>query len=252
MREVTGPILATTMVLIAVFVPIAFISGLTGQFYRQFALTIAISTVISAFNSLTLSPAISQLILKPEGKANDWLTRGMSKAFGPFFNCFNRVFKTGSNRYIGGIGKILVHRSIAMGVYAALLGLAFVGFQAVPKGFIPVQDKQYLVSFVQLPDGATLERTEDVIREMSDIALKEDGVVSAVAFPGLSINGFTNSSSAGIVFVTLDDFEKRTDQDLSGFAISQKLQQKFSGIEEAFIAILPPPPVPGLGTIGGF
>ena len=252
MREVTGPIIATTLVLIAVFVPIAFISGLTGQFYRQFALTIAISTVISAFNSLTLSPAMSQLLLKPEGEAKDWLTRGMNAVFGRFFHWFNRVFKSSSDRYYGGIGKILTRRGIAMGIYALLLGLTYVGFQEVPKGFVPVQDKQYLVSFAQLPDGATLERTEQVIREMSDIALQEDGVESAVAFPGLSINGFTNSASAGIVFVTLDDFAERTDAALSGFAISQKLQQKFNGIEEAFIAIFPPPPVRGLGTIGGF
>ncbi len=252
MREVTGPIIATTLVLIAVFVPIAFISGLTGQFYRQFALTIAISTVISAFNSLTLSPAMSRLLLKPEGGANDWLTRGMNTVFGPFFHWFNNVFKRSSNRYFGGIGKIVTRRGIAMGVYALLLGLTYAGFKEVPKGFVPVQDKQYLVSFVQLPDGATLERTEAVIREMSDIALREAGVVSAVAFPGLSINGFTNSSSAGIVFVALDDFGERTAAELSGFAISQKLQQKFNGIEEAFIAIFPPPPVRGLGTIGGF
>ncbi|MGI9321291.1 MAG: efflux RND transporter permease subunit [Thiogranum sp.] len=252
MREVTGPIIATTLVLIAVFVPIALISGLTGQFYRQFALTIAISTVISAINSLTLSPAMSRLLLKPEGEAKDWLTRATNALFGSFFRWFNRVFRRNSERYSSAIGRILTRRGIAMGVYALLLGLTYVGFQAVPKGFVPVQDKQYLVSFAQLPDGATLERTEAVIREMSEIALLEDGVESAVAFPGLSINGFTNSSSAGIVFVTLDDFDERSGAALSGFSISQKLQQKFNGIEEAFIAIFPPPPVRGLGTIGGF
>jgi len=122
----------------------------------------------------------------------------------------------------------------------------------VPAGFVPTQDKQYLVSFTQLPDGATLDRTEEVIREMSDIALNTPGVTGAVAFPGLSINGFTNSPSAGIVFVTLDDFDRRTDPALSAFAISQQLQQQYNTIEEGFVAIFPPPPVPGLGTIGGF
>ena len=125
-------------------------------------------------------------------------------------------------------------------------------FRIVPSGFVPLQDKQYLVSFAQLPQGATLDRTERVIREMSDIAMKEPGVQSAVAFPGLSINGFINSPSAGIVFVTLNPFEERTTRDLSGFAISQKLQAKFAAIPDAVIAIFPPPPVNGLGTIAGF
>ncbi len=252
MREVTGPIIATTLVLIAVFVPIAFISGLTGQFYRQFALTIAISTVISAFNSLTLSPAMSRLLLKHRGESQDWLTRLMDRLFGRFFGYFNRFFTVSSGNYYKSVGKILTRRGAAMLVYGVLLGLTFVGFEAVPKGFVPMQDKQYLISFAQLPDGATLERTEKVIREMSRIALEEEGVQSAVAFPGLSINGFTNSSSAGIVFVTLKPFDERKRGDLYGFAIAQKLQQKFGGIQEAFIAIFPPPPVRGLGTIGGF
>ena len=130
--------------------------------------------------------------------------------------------------------------------------LTFVGFQLVPPGFVPTQDKAYLVSFAQLPEGATLDRTEKVIRQMSDIALKEPGVQSAVAFPGLSINGFINSPSAGIVFVTLKPFSERASSDLSGMAIAQKLQQKYDGIGDAMIAIFPPPPVQGLGTIGGF
>src|SRR5204862_5067786 len=130
--------------------------------------------------------------------------------------------------------------------------LAVVGFQVVPPGFVPVQDKAYLVSFAQLPQGATLDRTETVIRQMSEIALKEPGVESAVAFPGLSVNGFINSPSAGIVFVTLKPFAERSSADLSGFAISQKLQRKYAGLQDAFIAIFPPPPVMGLGTIGGF
>ena len=252
MREVTGPIIAIALVLCAVFVPIAFISGLTGQFYRQFALTIAFSTVISAFNSLTLSPALSATLLKAHGAPRDALTRGMDKVFGGFFAGFNRFFHKNSERYGRGVTGILGRKSAAILVYAILLGLTYVGFQHVPPGFVPTQDKQYLVSFAQLPDGATLERTEAVIRQMSDIAMAEPGVESAVAFPGLSINGFINSASAGIVFVTLKPFEERKTKDLSGFAISQKLQRKFGGVQDAFIAIFPPPPVQGLGTIGGF
>ena len=252
MREVTGPIIAIALALCAVFVPIAFISGLTGQFYRQFALTIAFSTVISAFNSLTLSPALSALLLKGQDEPKDVLTRGMEKILGPFFRRFNRVFQIGSKNYSRGVGNILSHKIGAVAIYALLLAATFFVFRIVPPGFVPLQDKQYLVSFAQLPQGATLDRTEKVIREMSDIAMKEPGVESAVAFPGLSINGFINSPSAGIVFVTLKPFEQRTTADLSGFAISQKLQAKFAGIGNAMIAIFPPPPVNGLGTIAGF
>ncbi len=252
MTEVTSPIIAITLVLCAVFVPIAFIPGLTGQFYRQFALTIAFSTIISAFNSLTLSPALAAILLKSHDAPKDRLTRFIDLVFGRFFKGFNRFFHRSSELYGRGVNGTLKRKSLSVGAYVLLLGLAYFGFQAVPPGFVPVQDKQYLVSFAQLPDGATLDRTEKVIRDMSDIALKEPGVESAVAFPGLSINGFINSSSAGIVFVTLKPFEDRKSADLSGFAISQKLQKKYAGLQDAFIAIFPPPPVQGLGTIGGF
>jgi hydrophobe/amphiphile efflux-1 (HAE1) family protein len=252
MTEVTSPIIAITLVLCAVFVPIAFIPGLTGQFYRQFALTIAFSTIISAFNSLTLSPALASMLLKSHDAPKDRLTRIVDLVLGGFFKRFNRFFHRSSESYGRGVTGTLKRKSSAIGVYVLLLGAAYLGFQLVPPGFVPVQDKQYLVSFAQLPDGATLDRTEEVIREMSDIALKEPGVENAVAFPGLSINGFINSSSAGIVFVTLKPFEERRSAELSGFTISQKLQAKYAGLKDAFIAIFPPPPVQGLGTIGGF
>jgi multidrug efflux pump len=251
MREVTGPIIAIALVLCAVFVPIAFISGLTGEFYRQFALTIAFSTIISAFNSLTLSPALAALLLKGRDAPKDALARGMDKVLGGFFRGFNRVFHLGSKGYGKGVGGLLARKSRAVMVYGLLLIATVVGFQHVPPGFVPIQDKMYLVSFAQLPQGATLDRTEKVIRQMSDIALKDPAVAGAVAFPGLSINGFINSPSAGIVFETLKPFDQRSRAD-SGMAVAQRLQAKFAGIPDAVIAIFPPPPVQGLGTIGGF
>lgn len=252
MSEVSGPIIAIALVLCAVFVPLAFISGLTGQFYKQFALTIAISTVISAINSLTLSPALSALLLKSHDAPKDRLTRVMDFAFGWLFRGFNTVFRRGSDAYGGGVQRMLSRKAIMMGVYLVLIGLTVVLFRAVPGGFVPGQDKQYLVGFAQLPDGATLDRTEEVIRRMTDIALQTPGVESALGFPGLSINGFTNSSNAGIVFAMLKPFEERRSRELSGNAIALQLNQKYAGIQEAFIAMFPPPPVAGLGTIGGF
>jgi multidrug efflux pump len=252
MREVSGPIIAIALVLVAVFVPLAFISGLTGQFYKQFALTISISTVISAINSLTLSPALAAVLLRPHDAPKDLLTRVLERLFGWLFGGFNYVFGRGSSAYSSGVKAVTSRKALVMGVYLVLIGLAYGLFKVVPGGFVPGQDKQYLVSFAQLPDGATLDRTEDVIRRMSELALKHPGVESAVAFPGLSINGFTNSSNAGIVFVTLKPFEERKSAELSGPAIAMQLNQNFASIEEAFIAIFPPPPVMGLGTIGGF
>lgn len=252
MQEVSGPIIAISLTLVAVFVPIAFVSGLTGQFYKQFALTIAISTVISAINSLTLSPALAALLLKSHDAPKDRLTRIMDKIFGRFFGWFNRSFTRSSGSYSTSIGKLLGRKGLTVGVYVLLLGIIGVGFNTIPKGFVPPQDKQYLIGFAQLPDGATLDRTQAVIREMGEIGLAEAGVEAAVQFPGLSINGFTNSSSAGIVFLTLDPFDQRQGDELSASAIAQKLQMKYAGIEEAFIAIFPPPPVRGLGTTGGF
>jgi multidrug efflux pump len=252
MREVTGPIVATALVLSAVFIPTAFITGLTGQFYKQFALTIAISTIISAFNSLTLSPALSALLLKGHHGPKDRLTRGMEFAFGWFFRPFNRFFAWASQKYSNGVARLLRLSVIALVVYAGLLGATAFLFKQVPSGFVPVQDKQYLVAFAQLPSSASLDRADAVIRRMTEIALKHPGVQNAIEFPGLSINGFTNSSNSGILFVALKPFEERTTKELAGPAIARQLQAEFSQIQDAFIAIFPPPPVQGLGTIGGF
>jgi multidrug efflux pump len=252
MREVTGPIIATALVLCAVFIPTAFISGLTGQFYKQFAITIAISTLISAFNSLTLSPALCAVLLKDHHAPKDWLWRAMDKSFGWFFNPFNRVFAWAGIKYTGGVGGVLRKSAIALIIYGGLVFLTGWSFNKVPTGFVPTQDKQYLIAFAQLPDGASLTRTEAVIRRMSDIGVKQAGVEDAVAFPGLSVNGFTVAPNAGIVFFTLKPFEERTARNLSGPAIAAALNQKFSGIQEAFVATVMPPAVMGLGTFSGF
>lgn len=252
MQEVSGPIIAIALTLVAVFVPLAFMTGLTGQFYKQFAMTIAISTVISAFNSLTLSPALAALLLKSHDAKPDWLQRQMNRYVGRFFSVFNRFFTRASGGYSKGVSAVIGRKAAAMGVYVALLGATLGLSYLVPGGFVPAQDKQYLIGFAQLPSGASLDRTEDVIRRMGDIALKQPGVESAVAFPGLSINGFTNSSSAGIVFVTLKSFDERKGQELSAGAIAGALNAQFANINEAFIAVFPPPPVMGLGTVGGF
>jgi multidrug efflux pump len=252
MKEVTGPIVATALVLCAVFVPTAFISGLSGQFYKQFALTIAISTVISAFNSLTLSPALSALLLKAHNAPPDRLTRVLDFLLGWFFRPFNRFFSAASNGYVRGVARVLRAGAIAIFVYVGLIGLTAFGFSKAPTGFVPAQDKQYLVGFAQLPDAATLDRTSAVIKRMGDIALKTPGVEDVPAFPGLSINGFTNASNYGIAFTTLKPFDERRDASKSAGGIAMAMNGAFSKIQDAFIAIFPPPPVQGLGTIGGF
>jgi hydrophobe/amphiphile efflux-1 (HAE1) family protein len=252
MEEVSGPIIAICLVLCAVFVPVAFLSGLTGEFYRQFALTIAFSTVISAVNSLTLSPALSAILLKSREAPPDRLTRVLDRGLGWLFRPFNRVFKRGSERYGGAVASIIRRGGLALAVYAGLVGLTLLGFKNVPKGFVPTQDKQYLVAFAQLPDAATLDRTETVIRRMSDIGRKQPGVDNAVQFPGLSINGFVNAPNAGIAFFTLKPFDERHGKDEYGLNIAGALNGKFSAVQDAFVAVFPPPPVNGLGQVGGF
>ena len=252
MSEVTSPIIATALVLCAVFVPTAFISGLTGQFYKQFAITIAISTVISAINSLTLSPALCAVLLKEHGAKKDWFARLMERGLNWFFVPFNRMFAWSGDKYSSGVATVLRKSIVALLVYGGLVVLTGWSFKKMPTGFVPTQDKQYLVAFAQLPDGASLDRTEAVIRHMSDIGMKTPGVANAVAFPGLSISGFSVSPNAGIVFFTLKPFDERTTKDVSGPAIAASLNKQFSGIQDAYILAVPPPPVQGLGTIGGF
>ena len=252
MNEVTGPILAITAVLAAVFVPTAFLGGLSGQFYQQFALTIAISTALSAVNSLTLSPALAALMLRPHGAAQDWLTRLLNVTIGPLTRRFNALFERASHSYVRGVTRAIRFAGVTAAVYAGLVVLTGVGFGQVPSGFVPAQDKYYLVGIAQLPNGASLDRTEAVVRQMTQFALDQPGVESVVAFPGLSINGFVASPNAAVMFTMLDPFESRTSAQLTAGAIAGALNQRFATIGGAMAAMFPPPPVPGLGTIGGF
>ena len=252
MHEVSGPIIAIALVLCAVFVPLAFVPGLSGQFYKQFAVTIAISTVISAFNSLTLSPALSAILLRSHDAPKDRLTRGMDRIFGGFFRWFNGWFGRRSAAYGRGVAGIVRHKSLALVAYAVLLALTVFVFTRVPAGFVPSPDKQYLIGIAQLPAGASLDRTDAVIREMSRIALTVPGIVDSVAFPGLSIAGFSAAPNEGIIFFGLADFAKRTAPELSKDAILGKVNGAIQQIEGARMFVVPPPGVDGLGNAGGF
>jgi len=252
MTEVTGPIIATALVLCAVFIPTAFISGLTGQLYKQFAITIAISTVISAFNSLTLSPALAALLLRGHHAKKDLLTRTMDFLLGWFFRPFNRFFTWASHTYTGMVRRAIRFAIVVLLLYVGLVVFTGYRFPKIPTGFVPVQDKQYVIAVALLPDAASLDRTDAVIRRMSDIAKSVKGVKDSVAFPGLSINGFTATPNAGIVFYCLDEFEDRKGPGLSADEIANTLSAKFSEIKEANVFAVPPPPINGLGSTGGF
>ncbi len=318
MEQVSGPVIAVGLVLSAVFVPCAFISGITGQFYRQFALTIAVSTLISAFNSLTLSPALTALLLRPRTKGSVtpplprvafalagaavggwylapwldyWLGQGMERLPAPYaaslrplsleiavgvmalggavagwivggplnrilgwsFRAFNKGFDVATNVYTRMVGMLLRVSVIVLLVYGGLLGLTYVGFIRTPKGFIPVQDKGYLLVNVQLPDSSSAQRTQDVVRQIEDIAKDDPGVKHTVAIAGQSILLNANAPNFGAMYVMLKDFHERTTDDLSGDAIAARLQTVLQDkIPDAQINVFGAPPIDGLGTAGGF
>ena len=252
MREVSGPIVAIALVLCAVFVPLAFVPGLSGQFYRQFAVTIAISTVISAFNSLTLSPALAAILLRPHDAPKDRLTRVLDRALGPFFRRFNLRFRQAGDSYQRSVTGLLGRKAAAMLVYLALLAGTVFLFARAPAGFVPAPDKQYLIGIAQLPAGASLERTDAVMRRMSEVALATPGIIDAVAFPGLSIAGFSAAPNEGLVFFGLAPFEQRTTAALSKEAILGKVNGGIQQIQGARMFVVPPPPVEGVGSAGGF
>jgi multidrug efflux pump len=249
MREVSGPIIAIALVLCAVFVPMAFLSGVIGQFYKQFAVTIAISTVISAINSLTLSPALAALLLKSHGAAKDAPTRLIDRLFGWIFRPFNRFFTRSSGRYQGAVSKSLRKRGLAFAVYAVLLVGAGMMFQVVPGGFIPVQDKLYLIGAIRMPEGASIDRTEALARKMGAIALNTEGVAHAVGFPGFNPLQRTNSPNTAAVFFPLKPPGERSH---TASEIAAELNGKFSKLQDGFAFALMPPPIFGLGSGSGY
>ncbi|MBV6818118.1 multidrug efflux RND transporter permease subunit [Rahnella sp. PD12R] len=249
MREVSGPIVAIALVLCAVFVPMAFLSGVTGQFYKQFAVTIAISTVISAINSLTLSPALAALLLKAHGAPKDMPSRLIDRLFGWLFRPFNRFFNASSHKYQNAVSKTLGRRGAVFGVYVLLLCAAAFMFKAVPGGFIPTQDKLYLIAGVKMPEGSSLSRTDAVIRKISAMGLSTDGVIDAVAFPGLNALQFTNTPNTGTVFFALKPLSERT---RTAAQINAEINAKISQIQEGFAFSIMPPPILGLGQGSGY
>jgi multidrug efflux pump len=323
MDEVTGPVIAIALVLCAVFVPTAFMAGISGQFYKQFALTIAASTIISAFNSLTLSPALAALLLKPHGHgehghaqqealprlgialigglvayffllapighmfgievgghgaeesaahvsasalwglraavfvaglAVGWFVAGLvNQLLGGFFRGFNWVFDVTINGYGRMVSGLIRVSAITLLVYGGLMGLTFLGFKVVPIGFIPDQDKGYLVVNIQLPDGASLDRTDKVVREVAELARAEEGVAHTIDLPGYSPVLSTNISNIGGMFIILQPFEERAGKaNLSAPAIIGRLRQKVAAFTQGRVGVFGAPPVDGLGTTGGF
>ena len=248
MEEVSGPIVAISLVLASVFVPLAFLGGVTGEFYRQFAVTIAASVLISGLNSLTLSPALSAILLKPKGAPNGRAGNIIEALFGWIFRPFNRVFSRGSGAYARGVGVNVGRCGRMLAIYSVLLVVAVLAFRAVPGGFIPVQDKQYLFGVVLMPEGATIDRTADVIREMARIGEETPGIGHSVAFPGLNGVHSVATPNIGTVFFTLDpDY----DGGMIATELAASLSFQFSNIKEGLAFALMPPPVFGLSNSSG-
>jgi len=253
MDEVTGAVIAIAFGLTAVFVPVAFVSGITGQFYRQFALTIAVSTLLSAFNSLTLSPAMGALLLRPRDGAKDLFTRVLNVTLGWFFRGFNRVLAWCTVGYATLERRVVRFGVVALLIYAGLLFVTYRGFKAVPTGFIPTQDTGYLIVNLQMPDAASFDRTDRVLRRLAEIANKTKGVQNTFAITGYSILTGTNQSNAGAMFVVMDEFKDRVGHpELSANALARQLMAAYSQVQEGFALVFPPPPVRGIGTAGGF
>jgi hydrophobe/amphiphile efflux-1 (HAE1) family protein len=253
MDEVTGAVIAIAVGLSAVFVPTAFISGISGEFYRQFALTIAVSTLLSAFNSLTLSPALCAILLQPHGAKKDWFSRIWDFVFGWFFSLFNWMFDRVSHGYAGMVSWNVRKVAFPLLAYAILVGLTGYGFMKVPTGFIPRQDKGYLITVIQLPDGASLSRTDAVVKQASDIILKHHGVGHAVTFVGFSGATRSNSPNAAAIFIGEKlEHERHGEEPEPILNQLPSLQKELMQIPDANIFVVPPPPVQGLGTSGGY
>jgi len=253
MTEVTPAVIAIAFGLSAVFIPVAFIPGITGRFYQQFALTIAFSTLLSAFNSLTLSPALAALLLKPHGARQDWLTRGFDFTLGWFFRLFNRGFDFTNRWYIKSLHHVVRLSVIALLVYVGLLYLGYRIFRVVPTGFIPVQDQGYLMANVQMPDASSIDRTNEVMEQLTNLARTTPGIQDAFSVSGFSILSRSNSSAAGLMFMHLAPFGERAHhKDMAVDAIAQRLRQRFGTVQGGVSMVLMPPPVRGVGNAGGF
>jgi len=251
MDEVGTALISIALVLCAVFVPATFITGISGQFYRQFALTIASATVISLTVSLTLSPAMCALLLKPHDPAHRdaW----WEKPIHGFFRIFNRGFEAIARGYGWLAAKVVRFAVVMLVVYAAILAGGLAEFRNTPRGFIPQIDRGILILAAQLPPGASLQRTDEVMRRAADIVLATPGVAHAVNVVGFSGATFTNAPNAGAMFIVLDPFEERAkDPNKSGPALQGELIRKLSSIQDAFLIVVMPPPVSGIGNAGGF
>ena len=253
MSEVVGPIIATALVLVAVFVPTAFISGVSGAFYKLFALTIAVSTVISAFNSLTLSPALCALLLDRAHGDKDKFTRLIDTLFGWFFMRFNRFFDRFSHGYSRLVGRLIRMTTLVLVLYAGLCGLNFLAFEKVPTGFIPQQDQGYLILFAQLPDAASLARTQAVVEQATKIILETEGVNHVNAYSGFSILSGASQSNVATMFATLDSFDDRAGHaNLHANVVIEDLKKRLGAVDDAYIAVFAPPPIRGMSSVGGF
>ncbi|MCO8123888.1 efflux RND transporter permease subunit [Stieleria sp. TO1_6] len=273
MGEVGSALVAATLVLIAVFVPTSFIPGISGEFYRQFAITIAVSTTISLVVSLTLSPAMCALLLRGKPvrssagesavdtnavpasrgrRIGQWLMRALGAPLRWFFAGFNWLFDRGVNTYTGIVARLVRVSFVGMIIYAGLLALTWVGFHNVPGGFIPQQDQGYIIVSIELPPSASLARSGKVAKDIEEIAMEVPGIAHAVSVVGFSGATRANNSNAAAVFVTLSDSKERAAQGQTADEILAQLRQRTAVIDEANVLVIPPPPVPGIGTGGGF
>ncbi len=253
MDEVGGALIAIALTLCAVFIPSAFISGISGQFFKQFAVTIAASTVISCFVSLTLSPALCAILFKAH--EHETSPRRHSLLVRPviaFFNGFNRGFEWLSDQFGRLTARLIRASALMLVAYALLIGLTGFQFSRAPTGFIPELDQGYLITVLQLPPGASLARTDEVVRKATRIILDTPGVAHAVAFSGFDGATFTNAPNAGAIFTPMTPFADRVEQGLSANGILASLRQRLSVIEDAFVITIAPPPVAGIGNAGGF
>ncbi|HET8735957.1 MAG TPA: multidrug efflux RND transporter permease subunit [Pricia sp.] len=252
MDEVGGALVAIGLVLIAVFIPTAFLEGISGQFYKQFGMTIAVATIISVFVSLTLSPAMAALLMRHKEKESKRKTFILFKPFVYVGNRFNAFMDSLSDRYGKGVRKLVRTSVMVLVIYFGLMLFTVFEFNRVPKGFIPAMDQQYFITVIQLPPGSSLSRTDEVVKDVLDVSLEIDGVDNAVSFTGFDPTSFTNASHSAVVFQTLDDFEVRDDKGIGYEDLLGTMRGKLAQIDDAIVLVIPPPSVSGIGNAGGF